>query len=80
MTSKAKQILFRTLAAIAVVVALDSVYLLGYRHGMQDAWQQAWAARQGVSYTLVGPTGRAARSVVNTPDPRNYRELGHSSP
>ena len=67
-------------AGEGLFVALDSVYLLGYRHGMQDAWQQAWAARQGVSYTIVGPTGRAARSVVNTPDPRNYGDLGHSSP
>ena len=32
MTSKTKRILFGTLAAIAVLVALDSVYLLGYRH------------------------------------------------
>jgi len=40
MTIKIRRILCGTLAAVAVVVAvvaLDSVYLLGYRNGSRDA-------------------------------------------
>ncbi len=79
MTSKRRRIVFGTLAALVSVVALDSVYLLGYRHGMQEE-RRAWAASHELTYTFVGPTGRGASRVVNTPDPRTYRELGHSSP
>jgi len=79
MTSKTKWLLFGTLAALAVVVALDFVYLLGYRHGMQEE-RRTWAARHEATYTIVGPTGRGARTVVNAPDPRTYRDAGHSLP
>jgi hypothetical protein len=79
MTSKTKWILLGTLAALAAVVVLDSVYLAGYRHGMETE-RRAWEAGREVSYSLVGPTGRGARTVLNAPDPRTYRELGHSSP
>jgi len=37
MTSKAKRILCGTLAAVALIVTLDLVYLLGYRSGSRDA-------------------------------------------
>jgi hypothetical protein len=79
MTRKTKQVLFGTLAALAALVALDPVYLLGYRHGMQEG-RRAWAAKSELTYTIVGPTGRGARTVVNTLDPRTYRDLRHSSP
>jgi hypothetical protein len=79
MTSNRKRIVFGTLAALVAVVALDSVYLLGYRHGMQEE-RRAGSARREVSYNIVVPTGRGARTVLNTPDPRTYRQLGHSSP
>ena len=79
MTSKRRRIAFGTLAALAAVVALDCVYLLGYRHGKQEE-RRAWAASHELTYTFVGPTGRGARTVVNTPDPRTYRQLGYSSP
>jgi hypothetical protein len=29
---------------------------------------------------VAGPTGRAAKTLVNTPDPRTYRQYDHSSP
>lgn len=79
MTRERKRIVFGMLAALAAVVALDGVYLLGYRHGMQEE-RRAWAARHELTYTFVGPTGRGARTAVNTVDPRIYRQLGLSSP
>jgi hypothetical protein len=79
MTSKTKWLLFGTLTGLAAVVALDSVYLLGYRHGMQEERRASTAGHQ-LTYTIVGLTGRGARTVVNAPDPRAYRDLGHSSP
>jgi hypothetical protein len=104
MTSKTKWILFGTLASLVVAVALDTVYLLGYHHGLQQE-RRAWEATKETSlnsvtnrgiirqstrisyanphsplYFVVGPTGRGARTVVNTPDPRTYRDLEHSSP
>ena len=79
MTSNRKRIVFGTLAALVAVVALDSVYLLGYRHGMQKE-RRAGAARREVSYNIVVLTGRGARTVLNTPDPRTYRRFEHSSP
>jgi len=77
MTSKTRRIVVGALAAVVAVVALDSVYLLGYRHGREEE-RRAWAASGRV--TLRGLTGRTATTVVNTPDPRAYRGLGHSSP
>ncbi|MCX6916622.1 MAG: hypothetical protein NT167_26850 [Verrucomicrobia bacterium] len=29
---------------------------------------------------VAGPTGRAAKMLANTPDPRTYRQYDHSSP
>jgi hypothetical protein len=31
-------------------------------------------------YFVAGPTGRAARTVMNAPDPRIYRQYDHSTP
>jgi len=33
MTGKTKKLLCGALAALAIAIALDAVYLLGYRHG-----------------------------------------------
>lgn len=68
--------------ALAILAALDAVYLLGYRHGMNEGIQkerQAWTSHGARTY-LVMPTGRGASSVLNTVDPRTYRALGLTPP
>jgi hypothetical protein len=62
MTSKTKRILFGTLAAVAVVVALDSVYLLGYRHGSRDALDWDFSAVVGGKVVRVGSGAALLRS------------------
>ena len=82
MTSTTKRTLFGTLTALAILVAFDAVYLLGYRHGMEEGIQkerQAWTSR-GATYSVVGPTGRGASPVLNTVDPSTYRALGLTPP
>jgi hypothetical protein len=62
MTSKTKRILFGTLAAVAALVALDSVYLLGYRHGSRDALDWDFSAVVGGKIVSVGNGATLLRS------------------
>jgi hypothetical protein len=64
MTRKTKRILFGTLAFLAVTVALDSVYRLGYRHGSRDALDWDFSAVLGGKVVRVGSGTALLRSRV----------------
>ena len=69
MTSKTKRILFGTLAAVAALVALDSVYLLGYRQGSRDAldWDFSAVVRGKIVSVGNGATLLRSRTVPLKP-------------
>ena len=54
MTYKTKTVLFGTLAAVAAVVALESVYLCGYRQGGRDALDWDFSTVVGGNMVNVG--------------------------
>ena len=76
MTSKARRILFRrilfgTLAAVAVVVALDSVYVLGYRQGSRDALGWDFSAVVGGKVVRMGHGSTLLRGKIDLRPVRN---------
>ena len=81
MTSKTKRILFGTLAAIAVLVALDSVYLLGYRHGSRDVLDWDFSAVVGGKIVSVGNGATLLRSrMVPFKPTQNVNIVSRPSP
>jgi hypothetical protein len=71
MTSKTKRILFGTLAAVAVVVALDSVYVLGYRQGSRDALDWDFSAVAGGKVVSLGHGSTLLRGKMDLRPVRN---------
>ena len=64
MTSKAKRTLCGTLAAVAAVVTLEWVYLLGYHNGSRDALDWDFSAVVGGNAVRLGHGSTLLRSRI----------------
>jgi hypothetical protein len=65
MSNQSKRPLFRALAALAAVVALHSVYLLGYRNGSLDALDWDFSAVVAGKVVPIGHGSTLLRSRVD---------------
>ncbi|HYG34338.1 MAG TPA: hypothetical protein VEC99_06115 [Clostridia bacterium] len=65
MASKSKRLLLGTLAVLVAVVALESVYLLGYRQGSQDALDWSYTAVVDGKVVPLGKRTALLRSRVD---------------
>jgi len=59
------------------VTSLNSVTNRGI---LTQSTRISYANPHSPLYFVAGPTGRAAKTLVNAPDPRTYRQYDHSSP